>query len=99
MDIYDFDLAALKTCCDQMDDEKWAVIDASQVENYFYLNFLYSILLYSDKHEAIFSTEGEILCPQIKADIVDRFKKISFQADDSVLNRARERNEKETGEN
>lgn len=90
VDIYDYDLAALKTCCDQMDDEKWAVIDAAQVENYFYLNFLYSILLFSDKHEAIFSTESDILCRQIKPDIVDRFKKISFKAGDSGLNRARE---------
>jgi CRISPR-associated endonuclease/helicase Cas3 len=90
VEVFDYDLGKLKNCIEEIKDVKWEIIDHLSIENYFYFNFLYSILLYSDKHEAIFSVEKDSPGQRIKPDIVDRYKKKNFPPDNSQLNHTRE---------
>jgi CRISPR-associated endonuclease/helicase Cas3 len=90
VEVFDYNLEKLKNCIDEIEDIKWEIIDHSSIENYLYFNFLYSILLYSDKHEAIFSTEKNSTGQRIKPDIVDRYKQKHFPPDNSQLNQTRE---------
>ncbi|MGD2086376.1 MAG: CRISPR-associated helicase Cas3' [Candidatus Aminicenantes bacterium] len=90
IEVFDYNLEKLKNCIDEIEDFKWEIIDHSSIENFFYFNFLYSILLYSDKHEAIFSLEKDAPRQRIKPDIVDRYKQKHFPPDNSQLNQTRE---------
>jgi len=90
VEVFDYRIADLKVCFEDIFDGKWDILDESSVDTYLTMNFLYSILLFSDKHEAIFSKEGAVFPRRIPADIVDRFKQKSFTPDGSSLNGTRE---------
>jgi len=77
--IFDYTLDDLKSFFEEIDDGKWDIVDNSNIEIYFYFNFLYSILVYSDKYEAIFSTQGDVTEKRIKHDITGRYKKEKFK--------------------
>jgi CRISPR-associated endonuclease/helicase Cas3 len=81
---------SFKDLWDEFEEILWIEID-SKIENYFLLNFIFSILTYSDKTEVIF---GKLKYSQLPKDIagyVDNYKKNKFNNDNclSSLNRIR----------
>lgn len=90
VEIFDYCFADLKACYDEMADFKWDIVDGSSIDTYLTMNFLYSILLFSDKQEAIFSRKGICINRRIPVDIVDRFKQKQFSPDGSSLSGVRD---------
>jgi len=63
---------------------------AKQFDDYFVFHYLYSLLLHSDKEDAIFGSRPEIPRISIPSDIVKQFKQANFKDSSSKINRIRE---------
>jgi len=60
-----------------------------QPDDYFIFQFLYSLLLHSDKEDAIFGISPEIPRLAIPADTIKEYKLANFKDDSSKINRIR----------
>ncbi|MBU1633015.1 CRISPR-associated helicase Cas3' [bacterium] len=61
-----------------------------QFDDYFIFQYLYSLLLHSDKEDAIFGSRPEIPRISIPTNIVERYKEEKFKSSGSRMNQIRE---------
>jgi len=61
-----------------------------QFDDYFLFQYLYSLLLHSDKEDAIFGSRPEIPRLSIPTNIIKQYKKANFRESDSRINKIRE---------
>jgi len=71
-------------------DELLWIDEDEKIENYFLLNFIFSLLIYSDKTEVIFTDTNTPGLPKNISHFVDNYKKVNFSTENrSQLNEIR----------
>ena len=61
-----------------------------QIDDYFIFQFLYSLLLHSDKEDAIFGISPEVPRLSIPTDVIKRYKVANFKDGSSKINQIRD---------